>query len=91
MKALLLATALLTTLPALPAFGRDIPADDVYYLEVPRDIDVKVVQWTPPGFPDMVCMYATGGNDGGVTCFRKEPEPVRSVIPMSYNLEDVKL
>lgn len=68
MKKLLLLLAI-----ASPSVMAEPTIDNIreYRVEKTMDTDLVVVEFTPIGRPDMTCIYVTGGNDGGVTCFPK--------------------
>lgn len=70
MKHLLAALALV--------FSFNTMADTVdskeYRVEKRIDTDLTVVEFTSKARPDYICIYVTGGNDGGVTCIPKKTE-----------------
>lgn len=70
MKHILSALALL--------FSFSVTADTVdsieYKVSKNFDTDLTVVEFTPKSRPDYICIYVTGGNNGGVSCVPKKVE-----------------
>jgi len=60
-------------------FSFNAMADEIKY-KIPEGVtspDVHVLEFTPKARPDYICVYAEGGNDGGLSCFPKKDPVVK--------------
>lgn len=58
-------------------FGMNATANEYKIPEGSSFPDIRIIEFTPKARPDYICVYAEGGNDGGVSCFPKKEQVVK--------------
>ncbi|CAL9979071.1 hypothetical protein VPHD148_0220 [Vibrio phage D148] len=81
MKHILAALALLFSFNAV---AETTVSTKQYRLEKSMDGDPRILQFTPPGHPHMVCLTLDDGNGGGLTCFPKRAKKKEMVCTTTF-------